>query len=106
MPGLIEWLQQRCPLCGAGKLFSGWFRMKERCPGCGYTYEVEAGDEAAGPGGATLTPISAARSGRLRWAKAVGVAVASVRRAPFSVQPTTAGAVSVRTAPADGGGMD
>lgn len=38
--------------------------------------EVEAGDEAAGPGGGTLTPISAARSGRLRWAKAVGVAAA------------------------------
>ena len=36
-------LLKRCPLCGAGKLFTGWFRMKERCPGCGYLFEREEG---------------------------------------------------------------
>ena len=36
-------LSKRCPLCGAGKLFSRWFRMKERCPGCGYRFEREEG---------------------------------------------------------------
>jgi rubredoxin len=36
-------LLKRCPLCGAGKLFTRWFRMKERCPGCGYVFEREEG---------------------------------------------------------------
>jgi hypothetical protein len=36
-------LLKRCPLCGAGTLFSRWFRMKERCPGCGYRFEREEG---------------------------------------------------------------
>jgi uncharacterized protein (DUF983 family) len=34
---------KRCPLCGTGKLFTRWFRMKERCPGCGYRFEREEG---------------------------------------------------------------
>ncbi|HUQ39118.1 MAG TPA: DUF983 domain-containing protein, partial [Acidimicrobiales bacterium] len=36
-------LLKRCPLCGAGELFTGWFRMKDRCPGCGYRFEREEG---------------------------------------------------------------
>jgi len=36
-------LLKRCPLCGSGKLFTRWFRMKERCPRCGYLYEREEG---------------------------------------------------------------
>lgn len=36
-------LLKRCPICGAGKLFTGWFRMKERCPGCDYVFEREEG---------------------------------------------------------------
>jgi uncharacterized protein (DUF983 family) len=36
-------LLKRCPLCGGGKLFTGWFRMKERCPRCGYRFEREEG---------------------------------------------------------------
>jgi hypothetical protein len=36
-------LLKRCPICGAGRLFTGWFRMKERCPGCGYLFEREEG---------------------------------------------------------------
>jgi hypothetical protein len=36
-------LLKRCPLCGAGNLFTRWFRMKERCPGCGYVFEREEG---------------------------------------------------------------
>ncbi len=36
-------LMKRCALCGAGRLFTGWFRMKERCPGCGYVFEREEG---------------------------------------------------------------
>ncbi len=36
-------LGKRCPLCGTGRLFTRWFRMKERCPGCGYLFEREEG---------------------------------------------------------------
>ena len=36
-------LLKRCPLCGSGKLFARWFRMKERCPRCGYLFEREEG---------------------------------------------------------------
>ena len=25
----------RCPVCGGGPMFTGWFRMKEHCPSCG-----------------------------------------------------------------------
>lgn len=28
-------LRRRCPVCGAGPMFDGWFRMKEHCPACG-----------------------------------------------------------------------
>lgn len=40
---LARGLLKRCPLCGTGNLFTGWFRMKERCPGCGYRFEREEG---------------------------------------------------------------
>jgi hypothetical protein len=40
---LARGLLKRCPLCGTGRLFTGWFRMKERCPGCGYLFEREEG---------------------------------------------------------------
>ncbi len=40
---LARGLTKRCPLCGSGRLFSGWFRMKERCPGCGHRFEREEG---------------------------------------------------------------
>lgn len=36
-------LLKHCPLCGSGGLFTGWFRMKERCPRCGYLFEREEG---------------------------------------------------------------
>ncbi len=34
---------RHCPRCGAGHLFSSWFRMKPRCPGCGMKFEREEG---------------------------------------------------------------
>ncbi len=36
-------LVKHCPLCGSGNLFTGWFRMRERCPRCGYLFEREEG---------------------------------------------------------------
>lgn len=36
-------LRLRCPWCGVGALFAGWFRMHERCVGCGLRFEREPG---------------------------------------------------------------
>lgn len=33
----------RCPRCGGGKLFRGWFRMYETCPNCRLKYERAPG---------------------------------------------------------------
>ncbi len=40
---LLRGAAKRCPACGAGRLFSGWFRMADRCPGCGYQFAREEG---------------------------------------------------------------
>jgi len=31
---LLRALRLRCPRCGRGKLFKGWFRMHDHCPEC------------------------------------------------------------------------
>jgi uncharacterized protein (DUF983 family) len=36
-------LQLRCPNCGQARLFTSWFRIRERCPVCGL--KTERGDE-------------------------------------------------------------
>ncbi|MGZ4119872.1 MAG: DUF983 domain-containing protein [Actinomycetota bacterium] len=36
---LARGARKRCARCGAGHLFRSWFRMRERCPGCGYRFE-------------------------------------------------------------------
>lgn len=36
-------LRLRCPQCGGGRLFAGWFRMFERCPNCKLLYERAPG---------------------------------------------------------------
>ncbi|MBE3560695.1 MAG: DUF983 domain-containing protein [Ktedonobacteraceae bacterium] len=40
---LIRALLWRCPVCGDGKVFSGIFKMHERCPVCHYHFEREEG---------------------------------------------------------------
>lgn len=36
-------LTKRCAVCGSGHLYESWFRMKARCPRCGYRFEREEG---------------------------------------------------------------
>lgn len=36
-------LTKRCAVCGSGHLYESWFRMKPRCPRCGYRFEREEG---------------------------------------------------------------
>ena len=33
---VLRGLTRRCPLCGGGGIFQGWFRQVERCPRCNY----------------------------------------------------------------------
>ncbi|MEY2397117.1 MAG: hypothetical protein QOJ00_291 [Actinomycetota bacterium] len=35
-------IRVRCPRCGGGKLFKSFFKMKERCPTCGYKIDRES----------------------------------------------------------------
>ncbi|MFL5593044.1 MAG: DUF983 domain-containing protein [Gemmatimonadaceae bacterium] len=46
----------RCPNCGGGKLFTGFFAMKERCPTCGIL--LERGEADYFLGGYTLNLIA------------------------------------------------
>lgn len=36
-------LSRRCPVCGGGKIFESWYRLKPNCPMCGYRFERESG---------------------------------------------------------------
>jgi uncharacterized protein (DUF983 family) len=36
-------MRLRCPICGKGKLFNGYFDSPERCPSCGYFFMRETG---------------------------------------------------------------
>ena len=36
-------LMLRCPRCGGGRLFRGWFRMHDACPACGVSFAREPG---------------------------------------------------------------
>lgn len=36
-------LSQRCPVCLAGRMFAGPFRMNELCPVCGHRFMRESG---------------------------------------------------------------
>jgi uncharacterized protein (DUF983 family) len=40
---LLRGALKRCPSCGSGGIFRGWFRMAERCPRCRYRFEREEG---------------------------------------------------------------
>ena len=42
-PSLARALRLRCPTCGAGRLFRGWFRMHDTCDSCGATFKREQG---------------------------------------------------------------
>lgn len=36
---LARGLTRRCPLCGASRVFDGWFTVKDRCPRCNFPLE-------------------------------------------------------------------
>jgi uncharacterized protein (DUF983 family) len=35
-------IRRRCPRCGGGNLFQGYFRMRPACPTCGHCFEPRA----------------------------------------------------------------
>jgi len=40
---LVRASVRHCPRCGSGKLFAGYFRLKDRCPRCDYLFAREEG---------------------------------------------------------------
>lgn len=40
---LVRGIQLRCPWCGYGPMFRGWFSMAASCPACGLRFEREQG---------------------------------------------------------------
>jgi len=42
-PAILRALRLRCPRCGDGTLFRGWFTMHDACPACGATFKREQG---------------------------------------------------------------
>lgn len=40
---LLRGLRMRCPVCGKGKIFKGFFKTYEHCPVCNFAYEREPG---------------------------------------------------------------
>ncbi|CCM65329.1 MAG TPA: DUF983 domain-containing protein [Candidatus Microthrix parvicella] len=40
---LMRGATRRCPVCGTGGLFSGWFNLAKRCPRCELRFEREPG---------------------------------------------------------------
>ncbi len=45
---LARGMRRRCPMCGAGSLFTHWFRICEHCPRCGMRFEREEGTFVGG----------------------------------------------------------
>ena len=44
MPTLLgRGLAKRCPMCGKGKVFVSFFRMRDSCEQCGYVFSREDG---------------------------------------------------------------
>lgn len=40
-------LARRCPSCGEGPVFRGWYRLREKCEACGFRYAEPKGDNFA-----------------------------------------------------------
>jgi len=40
---LVRGLRRRCPRCGEGRIFRGWFAMNDRCPVCGRRFNRAPG---------------------------------------------------------------
>jgi len=40
---VLRGIVRHCPRCGEGGLFPSWFKLRDRCPGCGMRFEREEG---------------------------------------------------------------
>lgn len=41
---LLRGLRKRCPRCGQGSMFNGWYTIRERCLPCSLPFEPRDGD--------------------------------------------------------------
>jgi uncharacterized protein (DUF983 family) len=46
----LDCLLLRCPRCRRGRMFSGWFTMRQTCPECGLLFERASGEITGGMG--------------------------------------------------------
>lgn len=47
MSALWNGLKRRCPRCGKGRLYQGWYSLRKSCPECGLDFREETGDNFA-----------------------------------------------------------
>jgi uncharacterized protein (DUF983 family) len=38
-------LRRRCPVCGRGAMFAGWFSLRARCDDCGFAFERDEAED-------------------------------------------------------------
>ncbi|SFD67213.1 DUF983 domain-containing protein [Roseivivax sediminis] len=51
-PAVLRGLKERCPNCAEGKLFSGYLKVRDRCPECGEELHHHRADD--GPAYVTI----------------------------------------------------
>lgn len=51
-------LVKRCPNCGSGHLFHGYFHLAERCPGCGLRFHRQEGQWSGDIGANTIVTFA------------------------------------------------
>jgi uncharacterized protein (DUF983 family) len=76
---------RRCPRCGSKGIFDGWFKLKERCPVCGYRLIRE---EGAATGSITMNfvaTLSCMFLSLLAYVVWRGVTGESISYVPFAV---------------------
>ena len=71
---------RRCPLCGSGHCFEGWFTKKDRCPRCNFPLRREEGHWIGALGMNTVVTfglllVTIGVSVALTWEDRSGVAI-------------------------------
>ena len=85
-------LRRRCPRCGAGKLFCGYFEMVEECRACRYRFEQRPED---GFFLGALTINLAVTEGLLLIGVFIYIAILASGDGGVPVVPVTLGAVAL-----------
>lgn len=77
---LLRGLRKRCPRCGVGDIFSGWFTLRRDCPRCALRFEHEEGGYL---GAMTLNFAVAIGLWLVLFAVGIALTVPDIPVAPF-----------------------